>query len=126
MCDIGRLRDQRRRRTVTLAAATAGYWIGRQCNRKWSTCYHHHVIRRPDTSEDAHALQIEGYRRMGPAARLRTALELTELSRRFLAAGVRKRHPEYDEEQVRLATARLWLGPDLFRRAFPDSPELKP
>jgi hypothetical protein len=84
------------------------------------------MIRRPDTSEDAHALQIEGYRRMGPAARLRTALELTELSRRLLTAGVRKRHPEYDEEQVRLAAARLWLGPDLFRRAYPDSPELKP
>lgn len=60
VCDVGRLHGARKRLAVTVAAATAGYWIGRQCSRKWSTC------------------------------------------------------------------CRLWLGPDIFRRAYPDSPELKP
>jgi hypothetical protein len=63
---------------------------------------------------------------MPPAARLRVGLELTALSRRLLADGVRRRHPEYDDEQVRLAFLRCWLGRDLFRSAYPGRPELDP
>ena len=29
------------------------------------------------------------------------------------------RHPDYDDEMVRLALIRLWLGPELFRRIHP-------
>jgi len=63
---------------------------------------------------------------MGPAARLRAALELTELSRRLLAEGIRRRHPEYGGDELRLATIRAWVGRDLFRDAYPDAPELDP
>ncbi len=63
---------------------------------------------------------------MGPAARLRAALELTRMSRRLLADGIRQRHPEYSEDEVRLATMRAWLGPDLFADAYPDAPALDP
>ena len=79
-----------------------------------------------DTSEQAASVQIEVYRRMGPAARLRVALELTEMSRRLLMDGIRKRHPQYDDEQVRLAATRVWLGPENYRRAYPDRDELEP
>jgi hypothetical protein len=79
-----------------------------------------------DTSEQAASIQIAVYRRMEPAARLRVALELTEMSRRLLTDGIRKRHPEYDGEQVRLAATRAWLGPENFRRAYPDRVELEP
>lgn len=79
-----------------------------------------------DTSPAADAVQLEVYRRMAPEARLRVGLELTELSRGLLVAGVRARHPEYDEEQVRLAAIRLWLGPELFRRAYAGACELEP
>lgn len=79
-----------------------------------------------DTSPEAAAVQLEVYRRMSPAARLRVGLELTAMSRHLLADGVRRRHPEYSTEQARLAFLRLWLGPDLFRTAYPGQPELEP
>lgn len=79
-----------------------------------------------DTSPEAEAIQLEAYRRMSPAARLRAGLELTAMSRKLLSDGIRRRHPGYSEEQVHLALLRLWLGPDLFGKAYPTQPELDP
>jgi hypothetical protein len=79
-----------------------------------------------DTPDEVSRLQIEAYSRMTPGARLRVGLELTEMSRRLLADGIRRRHPDYDEEQVRLASIRLWLGPELFHSAYPGKRELEP
>jgi hypothetical protein len=79
-----------------------------------------------DTTPEASALQLAAYRRMSPEARLRVGLELTEMSRQLLVAGIRRRHPEYDDSDVRLAFLRLWLGPELFRRAYARQPELAP
>ncbi len=79
-----------------------------------------------DTSEAAGRQQLEAYRRMSSEARLRAAMELTRMSRQLLASGIRARHPEYTEEQVRLATIRVWLTPEVFRLAYPDAPELQP
>ena len=79
-----------------------------------------------DTSPEAASVQLDAYRRMSPAARLRVGLELTAVSRRLLADGVRRRHPEYSDEQVRLAFLRLWLGADLFRAAYAGMPDLEP
>ena len=79
-----------------------------------------------DTSADAASVQLDVYRRMFPAARLRVGLELTAMSRRLLADGVRRRHPEYSDEHVHLAFLRLWLGEDLSRKAYPGQPELAP
>ena len=78
-----------------------------------------------DTSEQAAAVQLAAYRRMTPAARLRVAMELTELSRQLLMEGIRRRHRNYDPEQVRLAMIRVWLGANLFKRAYPNAPELE-
>ena len=79
-----------------------------------------------DTSEQAALAQLEVYRRMSPGARLRAAVELADVSRKLLADGIRARHPEYDERQVRLAMFRVWLGPAMFRLAYPDDPEFEP
>jgi hypothetical protein len=79
-----------------------------------------------DTTPEASALQLEAYRRMSPGARLRVGLELTEVSRQLLVAGIRRRHPDYDEADVRLAFLRLWLGPDLFRQVYPAGSERDP
>ena len=83
-------------------------------------------MRAVDTSDEAARAQIDAYRRMSAAARLRVGLELTEMSRQLLANGIRRRHPEYDESQARLAFLRLWLGADLFRQAYAGQPELDP
>ncbi len=79
-----------------------------------------------DTDESVAAAQIEVYRRMRPADRLRVGLELTQVSRRLLAEGIRARHPDYSDEQVRLAMIRLWLGDDDYRRAYPAAALLDP
>lgn len=83
-------------------------------------------MRSRDTSEQALRAQLDVYRRLLPSQRLRVGLELTETSRRLLAAGIRRRHPEYSDDQLRLALIRAWLGPELFRRAYAGAPELEP
>ncbi|MDZ7359406.1 MAG: hypothetical protein ONB46_01590 [candidate division KSB1 bacterium] len=59
-----------------------------------------------DTSPEIERLQMEIFRKMAPARRLQLAIELTQTSRKLLAGGVRRRHPEYNDEQIRLAVMR--------------------
>ena len=79
-----------------------------------------------DTSPDAHEAQIQAYRRMGGAARVAVMFRLSESARRWSIAGIRRRHPDYDDVQLRLALARMTLGDDLVRRVWPDRELLDP
>jgi hypothetical protein len=72
-----------------------------------------------DTTLEAARVQYDIYRRMPPERRLELALRMSDSLRALTAAGVRHRHPEYDEEQVRLAVIRLTLGDELFRQVYP-------
>ena len=72
-----------------------------------------------DTSLEAARVQYEIYARMPPARRLQLALEMSDFLRQTVEAGVRARHPDYTDEQVRLAAIRLRLGDDLFHQAYP-------
>lgn len=78
-----------------------------------------------DTTAEAHQIQLDIFRRMGPHNRLQKALELTELSRQLLAQGVRQRHPGYSEEEIRLAVIRYQLPEELFLQAFPHFTPIK-
>ena len=49
-----------------------------------------------DTDADALTVQREVWRRMGPAGRVTTAVEMSESMRRFALAGIKARHPEFD------------------------------
>src|SRR4051812_39417745 len=73
-----------------------------------------------DTSAEALRVHLDVLRRLGPAGRLRMAFELSDGLRSVLEAGVRQRHPDYDERTDRLAATRLAIGETLFRAAFPD------
>lgn len=84
------------------------------------------VLRPLDTSEEAWSVYLNVLRRMPPERRFEIGLELNALSRRLLEAGVRARHPEYTDEQVRLAVIRLLLPEDLFRAAYPGAEVLPP
>jgi hypothetical protein len=79
-----------------------------------------------DTSPDAEKIQIEIFRRMEPEGRLQSAALLSETCRTLLAEGIRKRHPTYNEEQVRLALIRCLLQEDLFLRAYPGARDIMP
>ena len=59
-------------------------------------------------------------RRQGIVARARMTFDASDALRGTLEAGVRHRHPTYSEWQVRLATLRLMLGPELFAMVHPD------
>ena len=77
-----------------------------------------------DTSDEAHAAQVAAWRRMGPYRRLALALQMSDEIRQVARDGIRHRHPEYDDEQLRWALFRLALGDELFREAFPAAPVL--
>jgi hypothetical protein len=72
-----------------------------------------------DTTPEAWRVQVEVYRRMSPSRRLELALEMSDALRGVVTAGVRARHPDYSDQQVRLAVARLWLGDELFCKVYP-------
>ena len=59
---------------------------------------------------------------MGPSGRADVAATLSEELIELTRAGIRIRHPEYDDEAVRLAEIRQRLGDVLFAKAFPHAP----
>jgi hypothetical protein len=83
-------------------------------------------VRSPDTSPDADRKQREILASLSGARRIEIAFEMSASVREIAADGIRSRHPEYDETQVRHALHRLLLGDPLFRAAWPDAPLLAP
>ena len=63
---------------------------------------------------------------MTPDQRTEIAGELSAMTRQIALENIRKRHPAYDEHQVRMALFRLLVGDDLFRRAWPGEALLTP
>ncbi len=71
------------------------------------------MVRPNDTSSAALARQREAFRRMTPQRRVEVAAEMSDEIRGFAEAGIRNRHPEYSEAQVRDALVDLLLGRDV-------------
>ena len=80
----------------------------------------------PDTTPEADALQLEVYRRLGGTGRVATMFRLNTMVRTAAMAGIKRRHPAYDDRQVELAWQRLVLGDALVREAFPDRELIEP
>jgi hypothetical protein len=57
---------------------------------------------------------------MGMEGRARMTFELSDNVRAVTEAGIRHRHPEYDDRRVRLELIRTVLGPELFARWYSD------
>ena len=74
-----------------------------------------------DTTPEFTRLQVDIFRRMSPGERLRRGLELAQTCRNLMEEGVRQRHPQYDEQQVREAVIQLLLPRELFRAAYPQA-----
>jgi hypothetical protein len=71
-----------------------------------------------DTTPEAWAVQLRTLRRIGAAGRLAMMFELSDNLRALVAAGVRHRHPDWDDRTVERETIRLMIGNDLFRQAY--------
>ena len=79
-----------------------------------------------DTTADAHRAQVEAYRKMGGSGRAAVVFRLNALAREAAMAGIRSRHPEYDDQRQRLAYARLVLRDDLTRKVWPQHDLVEP
>jgi hypothetical protein len=63
-----------------------------------------------DTSARVAALQSEFHRRLNPGERLLMAMEMSEFARSLTRAGLRDRHPEYDEAQLDAEMLKVLYG----------------
>lgn len=79
-----------------------------------------------DTTPEAWAVQLGVWRRLGPERRVDVAMVMSEELVEVTRVGIRGRHPEYDDDAVRLAEIRQRLGDELFQKAYPDAPRWDP
>ncbi|HUG89280.1 MAG TPA: hypothetical protein VML55_00500 [Planctomycetaceae bacterium] len=81
-------------------------------------------MRRPyaipaDTSVDDARVYFATLKRLGNERRLAMGASLSKSLRRRIEAGVRMRHPDYCDDDIRKAVMRILIGEDLYRRCFP-------
>ena len=75
-----------------------------------------------DTTIDAARKQFEILRRLDAETRLKMSFEMSDYLRSIVEAGVRLRHPQYDEQQINRQVIRLMIGERLFREIFEEGP----
>ncbi|CAN5767618.1 hypothetical protein BH11MYX3_BH11MYX3_06810 [soil metagenome] len=79
-----------------------------------------------DTTPEAAEVQRRILRGMTAARKVELLSEMCEDSRTIAIAGIRTRHPDYDDQHARWALWRMLYGDQLFRRAWPSAPLLAP
>lgn len=79
-----------------------------------------------DTPPAAQLAQVQAWQRMGGARRAEAAIQMSDDARAIAMEGVRCRHPEYAEFQVRQAMLRMVLGDVLYKKAWPHGLMLAP
>ena len=72
-----------------------------------------------DTSLDAARVYFATLKKLGEERRWQMASEMNESMRLRVEQGVRMRHPDYSEGDVRLAVLRLLVGDKLFQEVCP-------
>ena len=73
-----------------------------------------------DTTLEAIRIRFSVLRKIGLVGRANMAIELSDGLRGIVESGVRKRHPDYDDNTVRLAALRMAIGEELFHQSYPD------
>ena len=73
-----------------------------------------------DTTDDALREHIRGLRKLDINARAAMTFELSDNLRQIVKDGVRHRHPDWNEAQVKREVLRIVLGDRLFNEAFGD------
>jgi len=63
---------------------------------------------------------------MTPARRVAIGIQMSLDARATVLAGIRARHPDYDDATAHWALFRLLIGDDLFVRAWPHAPLVAP
>jgi hypothetical protein len=73
-----------------------------------------------DTDRAAYEIQRKIYMRLGARERMAMAFRLSDTVRRLAISGIRHRHPDYTDAEVKDAFARLRLGDSVVRAIWPD------
>lgn len=73
-----------------------------------------------DTTRDSAVKQFDILRKMDIEGRAAMTFELSDNLRSILASGIRQRHPDYNDDQIKMAVMRLTIDKKLFDEAFPD------
>jgi hypothetical protein len=81
-----------------------------------------HVL---DTDREVTDLVAQCWRGLSPAQRLLLVADLCESAEQLSLAGVRLRHPDASEEEVRLRAIALRIGRELMVAAYDWDPEIK-
>lgn len=68
-----------------------------------------------DTSSEAEAQLIEGYRSMSHQDKLQQVVQLTQAVQKLALIDLRRRHPNADDRELQLRLAARWLDPELMR-----------
>lgn len=71
-----------------------------------------------DTTIDALRKQFEILERIGIEGRAEMTFQLSDNLRQIIQDGVRLRHPEYNDSQVRQKVLRITLGDELYCKAY--------
>ena len=66
-----------------------------------------------DTSPEAYAVQLELLHQMSPAQRIQKTFAWSNQLKRMAMDAIRRRHPDFDEAQVRLKFIELTYGKEL-------------
>ena len=78
-----------------------------------------------DTSPEAEAFLLEGYRRMSPGDKLRRVASLNRALVQLAAARIRAQYGEVSEEEMRLRLGALRLGRETMVKVFGWDPEVE-
>lgn len=76
-----------------------------------------------DTAPEIAALQLAIYARMSPERKLAVVEDANRTARLLTLSGLRKRHPEADEDEIRLRLFHLVLGEELATKAYGSLPD---
>lgn len=68
-----------------------------------------------DTTVEAAKRQLEIMRELGPQKRIEMAFDMSNSLRDIVEAGVKLRHPDYNEQKTKQEVLRLMLGGDLYK-----------
>ena len=74
-----------------------------------------------DTTVGAARKQFEILRGLDVNTRAKMTFELSNNLRSIIEAGVKLRHPDFDEQQIRRQVLRLMIGETLFRQICDDN-----
>jgi len=79
----------------------------------------------PDTSREAEEFQFEGYRKMESWQKLAIIDDLNKMVEGLARVGIRERHPDATEEEVRLRLAALRYGREFTIEWFGWDPDVE-